>query len=108
MLTSVHTEGLPPAEGVVILERLVLTFKPEGIEARALYRSEAKAGPNPGTKARAREVRALTRTGLERALMALDGSARVDLLGTSGFTQREDVLGLPAASSDTSKIVREG
>ncbi len=72
------------------LQRLVLTFKPEGLEVRALYRT--KAGPNPGTAARRREVTELTRTGLERALEALDGSARVDVIGTSGFETREDTL----------------
>ncbi|MDP9479404.1 MAG: hypothetical protein M3R38_27655 [Actinomycetota bacterium] len=74
----------------MILERLVLTFKPEGLEARVLYRSEAKDGPGPGTKARAREVRELTRTGLKRALEALEG--RVDVVGTSGFETREDTI----------------
>ncbi len=71
------------------LQRLVLTFKPEGLEARVLYRS--KAGPGPGTKARAREVLELTRTGLQRALTALDAGDVADL-GTSGFTQREDTF----------------
>ena len=31
------------------LQRPVITFKPEGVEVRTLYRSED--GPNPGTKA---------------------------------------------------------
>ena len=35
------------------LQRLILTFKPEGVVIRTLYRSEA--GPNPRTKARTRE-----------------------------------------------------
>ncbi len=70
------------------LERLVLTFTADGIQVRSLYRS--KAGPGPGTKARAREVTELTRTGLERALEALEG--RVDVIGTSGFETREDTL----------------
>ncbi len=87
------------------LQRLVLTFKPEGLEARVLYRS--KAGPGPGTKARAREVLELTRTGLQRALTALDAGDVADL-GTSGFTQREDVLGLSTASSDARKLVKGG
>ena len=46
------------------LQRLILTFGPEGVEIRTLYRSEA--GPNPGTKARTREVAGLVRTGSER------------------------------------------
>ena len=74
------------------LRRLVLTFKPEGVEARALYRSKAKAGPGPSTKARRREVTELVRTGLERALEALEGSARVDVVGTSGVDTREDTI----------------
>ncbi len=72
------------------LQRLVITFTTEGVEVRALYRT--KNGPSPGTKARAREVRELARTGLQQALKALDGSARVDVVGTSGFTTREDTF----------------
>ncbi len=71
------------------LQRLVLTFKPEGLEARVLYRS--KAGPGPGTQARRREVTELTRAGLKRALTALD-AGDVEDLGTSGFTTREDTF----------------
>ncbi|MDP9410792.1 MAG: hypothetical protein M3R38_10895 [Actinomycetota bacterium] len=76
------------------LQRLVLTFKPDGLEARVLYRSEAKAGPGPGTKARRREVTELVRTGLAGALEALEG--RVDVVGTSGFETREDTLSVEA------------
>ncbi len=79
------------------LQRLILTFRPEGLEVRVLYRRRGE-GPGPGTKARRLEVTELTRTGLERALTALDAGDAEDL-GTSGFTQREDVLGLPIASS---------
>ncbi len=78
------------------LQRLVFAFKPEGLELRVLYHRRGE-GPNPGTKARRREVTELTRTGLERALTALDAGDVQDL-GTSGFTQREDVLGLPVSS----------
>jgi len=70
------------------LQRLVLTYKPEGVEFRTLYR--AQDGPNPGTKARAREVSDLAREGLTQALEALEGDA--ELVGCSGFSQREDVL----------------
>ena len=70
------------------LQRLVLTFKPEGIEIRTLYRD--KNGPNPGTKARAREVQELTRTGLQDALEALEGGA--ECVGTSGYEIREDTI----------------
>ncbi len=61
--------------------------------------------PSPGTKARAREVRELTRAGLAEALETLDAGDVQDL-GTSGYEVREDVLGLATASSDTLKIVR--
>ncbi len=88
MLAGMQTEGLPPAEGTVTLQRIILTFKPEGLEARVLYRT--KDGPNPGTKARAREVRELTRAGLAAALEALEG--HVDVIGTSGFETREDTI----------------
>ena len=70
------------------LRRLVLTFKPEGVEARALYKTQG--GPGPNTKARRREVTELTRAGLARALEALEGD--VEDLGTSGFTTREDTI----------------
>ncbi len=84
------------------LQRLVLTFKPGGLEVRTLYRS--KGGPNPGTKARRREVAQLARTGLLEALEALEGD--VEDLGTSGYEVREDVLHLPAASPATAKLVK--
>ncbi len=71
------------------LQRLILTFTADGIQVRTLYRS--KDCPGPGTKARRREVTELTRTGLERALTALDAGDVQDL-GTSGFTQREDTF----------------
>ena len=83
------------------LQRLVLTFKPDGVEVRALYRN--MNGPNPGTKARAREVQELARTGLQDALEALEGGA--ECIGTSGFTTREDVL-LATTSPDADKIVK--
>ena len=84
------------------LQRLVLTFKPDGLEVRTLYRS--KSGPNPGTKARRREVAQLARTGLLEALEALEGD--VEDLGTSGYEVREDILGLPTASPGTAKLVK--
>ncbi len=70
------------------LQRLVLTFERDAVTVRALYRT--KDGSNPGTKARAREVTDLTRSGLREALAALEG--RVDVVGTSGFETREDVV----------------
>jgi hypothetical protein len=71
------------------LKRLVLEFRDGELIARVLYRSGLD-GPNPSTKARAREVSALVRSGLQDALEALEGGA--ECVGTSGFTTREDVL----------------
>ncbi len=72
------------------LQRLVLDYRGKELVVRVLYRT--KQGPNPGTKARTREVTELARSGLERALDSLEGAA--ECVGTSGFTQREDVLSL--------------
>jgi len=71
------------------LQRLVVESKAEELIVRALYRS--KGDSNPGTKARTREVSDLTRAGLTAALEALEGGD-VTICGTSGFTQREDIL----------------
>jgi hypothetical protein len=68
------------------LKRLIITFKSEELVLHALYRSQD--GPNPGTKARTREVTDLAKSGLRDALDAGD----VALCGTSGFSQREDLL----------------
>ncbi len=85
------------------LQRLVLTFKPDGLEVRALYRRRSQDGPNPGTKARQREVSELVRDGLHDALEALAGD--VEVVGTSGFTTREDVL-LATTSPSEAKLVK--
>jgi len=85
----------------MILQRLIITFKPEGVEIRTLYCS--KDGPNLGTKSRTKEALELSRTGLEQALQALEDSA--DCVGTSGFTTRAVVL-LAAASPETAKLVK--
>jgi hypothetical protein len=71
------------------LQRLVVEFRTGELHMHALYRRGAD-GPNLGTKARAREVQELTRTGLQDALEALEDGA--ECVGTSGFTTREDVL----------------
>jgi len=81
------------------LQRLILTFKPEGVEIRTLYKSNDGHGPN--TKARRREVQDLAGGGLRAALEALEG--RVDVVGTSGYQVREDVL-LATTSAETAKL----
>jgi len=73
------------------LQRLIVTFKPEELVMHVLYGS--KGDSNPGTVQRRREVTELSRRGLAQALEALEG--RVDVVGTSGFVRREDVLSLP-------------
>jgi len=83
------------------LQRLILDYRTGQLVIRALYRSQDGAGPS--TKARAREVTALIRTGLQDALKALEAGA--ECVGTSGFTTREDVL-LATASSNKVKPVK--
>lgn len=76
------------------LQRLVITFKPEGVEVRTLYRK--KNGPNPGTKGRVREATGLARSGLTAALEAL-GAGGAEDLGSSGYEVREDTIGVDVA-----------
>jgi hypothetical protein len=80
------------------LQRLVVDYRTGELVVRALYRRSLEDGPNPGTKARRREVAELAREGLTAALEALQGD--VEVVGTSGYTQREDVL-LATTSPDT-------
>src|SRR5215217_6061674 len=85
------------AEGSMTqLQRLIITFKPEETIMHALYRTED--GPGPNTKARHREVANLAREGLRQALASLEG--RVDLVGTSGYQVREDIV-LCTSKGDT-------
>ncbi len=84
------------------LQRLVLDYRSGELVVRVLYRSQG--GPGPNTKARGREVSDLVRTGLREALRALEEDATT-LVGTSGFTTREDVL-LATSSPDTAKLVK--
>jgi len=75
------------------LQRIVIEFKAGELVTRVLYRSKGEA--NPGTVRRRREVTELARAGLTQALEALEGDVEArepTLVGTSGFTQREDVL----------------
>ncbi len=83
------------------LKRLVLDFRTDELVVRCLYRSNGDS--NPGTKTRRREVTELTREGLRAALEALGGGPEV--VGTSGFTTREDVL-LATASPDKANLVK--
>jgi hypothetical protein len=72
------------------LRRLIITFKDEELVMHALYRTQD--GPGPNTKARSRAVEGLVREGLRQALASLEG--RVDVVGQSGFSTREDALSL--------------
>ena len=74
------------------LQRLVLDYRTGELVVRALY--TRSSGPGPGTKARRREVSDLVREGLQDALEALD-AGDVAIVGTSGFTTREDIIALP-------------
>ena len=76
------------------LQRLVLDYRTGELVVRCLYRSDGAAGP--GTNARRREVSNLIRTGLTQALEI----GHVDVVGVSGFTQREDILAKPTRSSN--------
>ena len=62
------------------LQRLI-TFKPKEIILHALYRTQD--GTNPGTKARCKEVKELTRSGLTQALEALNAPSVLVLRGSS-------------------------
>jgi hypothetical protein len=88
----------------VALQRLVIEMKPaHKTVIRVLYQSPpAKPGPNPGTKARRREVTELARSGLTQALKALESEARADVVGTSGYDVREDILDVAFPRPDAS------
>ena len=73
------------------LQRLVVDYRGAELTVRALYRTQD--GPGPNTKARRWEVEQLVREGLRQALFSLEDDAEV--VGTSGFTIREDTLSLP-------------
>jgi hypothetical protein len=74
------------------LQRLVVDDRSGELVIRVLYRSRLDA-PNPGTVRRRRQVEELTREGLRQALVSLESGAEV--VGTSGFSTREDILSLP-------------
>jgi hypothetical protein len=83
------------------LKRIVVEMKPEELVLRVLYRSDGRS--NPGTKARAREVSEMARSGLRDALEALE--RRVDVVGVSGYDVREDVI-LATTSPRKAKLVK--
>ena len=84
------------------LKRLVVDHRDSELVIRCLYRTKESAGPN--TKARRREVEQLVREGLRQALASLEG--RMDVVGTSGYQLREDVLSV-TTSSDAAKLVKK-
>ncbi len=85
------------------LQRLVVDFRGGELVVRCLYRRSLEDAPGTNTKARAREASGLAREGLREALSALEGD--VEVVGTSGYTQREDVL-LATTSPDAAKLVK--
>jgi hypothetical protein len=86
------------------LKRLVVEFRGDDeYVVRTLYNTQ-EDGPNPGTKARARKVQELTRTGLHNALEALEGGA--ECVRTSVFTTRVDVP-LATTSPTEAMLVKE-
>jgi len=88
------------------LQRLVVDFRnDEEIVVRCLYRSSLD-GPNPTTKARAREVSELTRAGLQDTLRAL-AEGEATMCGTSGYTTREDLLVAELDTKDAT-VAEEG
>ncbi len=84
------------------LQRLILDYRNGELVVRCLYRTQSLS--NPGTKARAREVSRLARGGLQDALEALEGD--VEVVGTSGFTTREDVLLVDTTSPAVDKLAK--
>jgi len=89
------------------LQRLVLDYRSGELVVRCLYRGSS--GPGPNTKARRQEVTELTREGLSAALRPL--GRRVDVVGTWGFTTKEDIVLCTAKGGvrlDEHKTVQKG
>jgi hypothetical protein len=84
--------------GRLTLQRLVIEFKGSELVLRCLYRRSLEDAPGSSTKRREREVAELTREGLSTALEALEG--RVDVVGTSGYSVREDLLSVALPRPD--------
>jgi hypothetical protein len=74
-----------------LLQRLVVEYRGQEVVARVLYKTDDAARLGPNTKARTREVTDLAKSGLRDALEAL-GEGEATMCGSSGFTQREDLL----------------
>ncbi|HET7270269.1 MAG TPA: hypothetical protein VFI90_04205 [Rubrobacter sp.] len=83
------------------LKRIVSDLRSGELVLRVLYSTQD--GPGPATKARRREVSNLVRTGLQDALEVLEGG-RVDMVGTSGYTAREDVLCITNGAEGVSSV----
>jgi hypothetical protein len=81
----------------VTLQRLIITFKPEETVVHAIYRTQD--GPGLNTRAHRREVQELARSGLTQTLEALEGG--VEVVGTSGYETREDIICAGARKGDT-------
>ena len=76
-------------------KRIILTFKGEEISIHVLYQASVAENLGPNTKKRLRHTTELVREGLREAIESLDSEAgRCMCVGTSGFTQREDVLSI--------------
>jgi hypothetical protein len=80
------------------LLRLVLDYRGDVLLVRALYEKADPALPGPNTKARTREVTEITRSGLRSALATLEGDTQ--MVGSSGFTRREDILSVALPRPD--------
>jgi hypothetical protein len=89
------------------LQRLVIEFKGSELVLRCLYRRSLEDAPGPSTKRREREVAELTREGLSSALEALD-AGDVAICGTSGFSQRQDILLATISQDAAEKLVKKG
>jgi hypothetical protein len=86
------------------LQRIVIDLRSEEMVLRVLYRSKGDA--SPGTVRRRREVVDPVRGGLQDALRALEGD--VEVVGTSGFTTREDALCITEGVSSVHKKLKKG
>ena len=88
------------------LQRSVFAFTRGGTEIRALYTQRRQDGPDPNTKAWQTEISKLAREGLGAALEALEGGAEV--VGTSSFPTREDVLSAPYPLPCARRVTKSG